>query len=221
MATNDSNATSASGDECPSTLFARGLKTYATQSFTKNNITESKLMVIAFDEKQFQEKCSLKSPAYESSMCDFDKIAAELFKEGEVWLNRDLLIRAVKTLSELHGWSFKLHRTCIECNRFGEDVTTRNYAGGGLKCGCTFRIKLSALVFNKEKAFKPNGKAHWKRNPDWDGPVQISEACCTHGGSCRPGKQNRIDAMQRGGKYIENMPYEVLFLLCNYSEDGR
>ena len=103
MAANDSNETSASGAECPSTMFARGLKTYSAHSFTKNDIAVSEIMVITFDEQQFQEKCSLMSPAYTQTLCDFDKIAAELFKKREMWLNRNLLICAVKTLSGVTG----------------------------------------------------------------------------------------------------------------------
>ena len=75
-ATNDATVT---GDvECPSTLFARGLKTYETRSFVgSDGTTSSARMVVGFDEEKFKATCLRSSPDYNSLLCNFDAIAKE------------------------------------------------------------------------------------------------------------------------------------------------
>ena len=218
-ATND--ATIMGDVECPSTLFARGLKTYETRSFVgSDGTTSSARMVVGFDEEKFKATCLRSSPDYNSLLCNFDAIAKELVKVGEIWENRDLLDGAMKRLATLHGWTQRKEKKSIKCNRYGETDTSRNYVGGELKVGCTFKVDLAALIKQRYKAKEESTK--WVYRDIWSGPVEIKKANCNHGGACTPGKQNLIATSQRAGKYIDGMPTSILYSLCNFAEkDGK
>eukprot|EP00969_Alexandrium_andersonii_P266303 11769986-Alexandrium_andersonii.AAC.1 len=58
-------------------------------------------------------------------------------------------------IAERHGWDAKFDKVYLQCSRWGEDKTSRDYAAGGLKSGCTFRITLSA--WKKEKYHTKSG----------------------------------------------------------------
>ena len=177
-----------------STSFAKSLKIYGTKDYNNNGVHYSNVnMVVGFNKVKFLDKCSCTSPNRDRTLC-FDAIAAELFKEGEIWHSRNLLKDAMDTLASLHGWVVRLNRSSIQCNRYGTDATSRNFASGPLQVGCTFRIQLTALVKNKSlKEAEGTNRAKWVFTDNWDGPVQVKNANCTHGRMCTPGTQNRID----------------------------
>ena len=57
---------------------------------------------------------------------------------------------------------------------------------------------------------------------DWNAPVTIKNANCNHGGTCSPGKQNRVAVVSRSGKFVKLMPDKALYTLCNLAEhDGK
>ena len=206
-----------------SILLARSLKSYDTKDYNNNGVHHSDVnMVVGFNQVKFVDKCGCTSPNRDRTLC-FDTIAAELFKGGEIWQSRSLLKDAMDTLASLHGWTVRLHRTDIQCNRYGTDVTSRNFASGPLHVGCTFRIQLTALVKDKYlKEAEGTNPAKWVYTDNWDRPVKVKKANCTHGEMCTPGTQNRIAASQRGGKYINDVPINTLYTLLNYWEhDGK
>jgi len=138
-ATNDSTNNAALGAvECPSALFAKGLKTYGTRTYiSHDNKPHTAEMVVGFDKEKFKNTClaGKNSPTYNPSLCNFDAIANELFKADEKWESRDLLYDAFKCLGKLHGWIPALQQKQMSCNRFGKNSTSRDYVGGTLKVG--------------------------------------------------------------------------------------
>ena len=206
-----------------SILLARSLKSYDTKDYNNNGIHHRDVnMVVGFNQVKFVDKCGCTSPNRDRTLC-FDTIAAELFKEGEIWQSRSLLKDAIDTLASLHGWTVRLQRTNIQCNRYGTDATSRNFASGPLHVDCTFRIQLTALVRDKYlKEAEGTNPAKWVYTDNWDRPVKVKKANCTHGEMCTPGPQNRIAASQRGGKYIDDVPTNTLYTFLNYWEhDGK
>lgn len=213
-----------SGVECPIASFVRGLKTFETRHcIGGDGATCSGTMIVAFNKNRLTDVCYSNSPNYNPSLCDFDLIASEIFKGDETWVNRGLVKEVIDLLAKLHGWVAKLTQKYLQCNRYGTDDTSRQYAAGALKCDCTFRITLSAWKRDKHKKEATSTKAaKWIYSEDWDAPVTIKSANCKHGGMCKPGKQNRISTAQRAGKYVQEMPNNTLYTLCNYAEqDGK
>jgi hypothetical protein len=134
-----------SGVECPIASFVRELKTFETrQCIVGDGATRSGTMIVAFNKNRLTDVCYSNSPDYNPSLCDFDLIASEIFKEDETWVNRGLVKEVMDLLAKLHGWVAKLTQKYLQCNRYGSDDTSRQYAAGALKCNCTFRITLSA-----------------------------------------------------------------------------
>ncbi len=69
------------------------------------------------------------------------------------------------------------------------------------------------------KGYWPNETSKKKSyKPLWDQIVTIKNVCPVHGGDCVPSKQNRIITMQRAGKFINNVPKQVMYNLCNVLE---
>ena len=210
--------------ECQVTSFVKELKTFDTKScVVTNGTTQSGSMIVAFNLQQLTEVCHRNSTKYNSSLCDFDVIASEIFKEGETWVDRTLVKDVMDRLASLHGWTTKITQAHLQCNRFGTNDTTRQFASGSLKSGCPFRITLTPWNRSKtKKVILTTGKQKWIYTDDWSAPVIIQRANCTHGGTCDPGKQNRIATAQRGGEYVKKMPNNALYTLCNYAEqDGK
>ena len=206
-----------------SVVLARQVKQYGTMTFqklTNNPKTESMKMVIGFDKHLFIQKCNPSSLTYDCTI-DFNILADELFQKNEVWAARDgVLLDAVNEVAKYHGFSIKKEKTFIRCNRFGESQSYRNFASGPLACNCTFMIQLKALskqakltmcALNKGAA--PTEK--WRYTNTWNAPVMIIDKCCEHAGGCTPSKLNRLDGMQRSGKYVTTIPSHPLYTLCN------
>ena len=203
-----------------SRTFARSLKTYGNIEYRHNpqeTVVVSIQCITKFNTKEFQNKCNPVSTNYDSSI-NFDDVASELFKEGEIWSSRDKLLNpAMEELANFHGFNIVKVKTAICCNQRGKGGgTTRHYIQGDLSCDCPFGVKLQALSKTRYKA-KPKSRK-WCYQFNWNAPVIISKAMCGHGLNCTPGKQNRIITGQRGGKYVEKLPTNTLYTLCNFLE---
>ena len=219
MATNDSTvsalAENMSGVQCPIASFVSGLKTLETKSYIIDGSTRHGTMIVGFDVERLTAVCYSNSPDYNASLCDFDVIASEIFKQDDTWMNRGLVQKTMTVLAKLHGWCPRLTQKHLQCNRYGKDDTSRRYAAGALKCNCTFRITLSP--WKKDRYMKDS---KWFYIYDWNFPVTITYAYCNHGGMCAPGKQNRLKTTERSGKYIEDMPNNTLYTLCSLAEQN-
>jgi len=204
----------------PSLHLAKSLKEYAIKAYypTSNNRNKkvTSLMVVGFNSTLFYNKCHPASAGYDPSI-DFDILADELFKVGDKWSSRDgTLMEAMDDLEKVHGFHVRKEKELIVCNRLGKADTERSYVGGDLKAQCTFKLKLKAL---SKLAYKANPlSTRWSYTNIWTEPIEIVEACCRHGGQCRPSRLNRVMATQRAGKYVKKIPDMVLFSLCNYLE---
>jgi len=207
-----------------SVILARQVKQYGTitfQKLTNNPKKESMEMVIGFDKELFIQKCNPASPNYDCTI-DFNILADELFQKKEVWAARDgVLWEAVNEVAKYHGFSIKKEKEFIRCNRFGESQSSRNFASGPLACNCTFMIQLKALsrqaklmMSAPKKGAEPKEK--WRYTNTWTAPVMIIDKCCEHAGGCTPSKLNRLDGMQRSGKYVTTIPSHPLYTLCNH-----
>ncbi|KAL7545888.1 hypothetical protein ACHAWF_014596 [Thalassiosira exigua] len=157
-------------------------------------------------------------------------LTAALFRDGEIWKDRDLLYSVIKIIAGLEGWCAKLSGQCIQCNRYGPPKTNRDYLSGPLRSGCTWRIALSPLFRfkykpqrkdekeNEEKQTQARRGQQWQYKSDWSKPVKIATRVGKHGGDCCPGRMNRVDVMSRSGTYTRDIPENVMFSLCNYYE---
>jgi len=195
----------------PALLFGKSLKNFSPVPLKDKTHN----MVSSFNFELFHKTCNKDSPSFDPQQCDYDAIAKELFKVNEVWVSKDLIERVIKEIAQYHGWSAIKKKNSIMCNRVGDDTSTRNYDKGALKANCTFVVKLSCL---ESIPYIPEGSTKKSYKKPSDAPHKIIEAVCEHGGSCKPGRLNRVATLQRGGKYIDNMPKQVMFSLCNYLE---
>jgi hypothetical protein len=176
-------------------------------------------VIIGFDSERFVKYCDKASPYYDSSCTDFDDIARELFQAEEVWVSRDLIVKAMKVLAKYHGFTICIEKETIMCNRNGKNKTSRAYVNGALKSGCTFHFKLASL--ETDKYLPPNSTLNkWRYKKRWDRPTQIISGCAEHGEQCTPNRSNRITTCQRQGKYISHIPSSAIFSLCNSLENS-
>ena len=131
-----------------STLFARTLKKY--ENTTIGARKETRNVIVEFDDQLFNRTCAPASPDYNEEKCNYDEIMAELFKEGEVWLSRELILKAIDSIAAMHGWTAAKDKENIICNRFGSGRSgTRDFSAGNLQANCSLIIKLKALVTEK------------------------------------------------------------------------
>jgi hypothetical protein len=97
------------------------LKTFETrQCIVRDGATRSGTMIVAFNKNRLTDVCYSNSPDYNPSLCDFDLIASEIFKEDETWVNRGLVNEVMDLLAKLHGWVAKLTQKYLQCNRYGK-----------------------------------------------------------------------------------------------------
>ena len=93
-------------DNCPSTVFARALK-------RMDGVT---MIIMGFDEKTFEDKCmpyvvsssssegmEVRNPNHDDRY-DMDLMARELFKQNDVWVNRDVLFHALSCFASVFGF---------------------------------------------------------------------------------------------------------------------
>ena len=141
-------------------------------------------VIVDFDIALLKSTCMKISPSYDSSV-DIALLASELFKCGETWVNRDLLLTSVRAYGETYGFEVKTDSVYIQCLAFGKKEYKKNYSAGPLKVGCTWRLFLKPSV-NIKMEGKSKKKPRYK--PDWDCAVTIKDgSCCEHGGLCEPG----------------------------------
>jgi hypothetical protein len=209
-------------DTLKSISFAKSLKTYGCISYKERvDQTQQKTVkdvVVQFNVMSYLDKCSSGSPHYDASF-NLDIIAAEVFKSGEVWANRELVKDALTAQSNCQGFTIKVEKDWIGCNRVGapdKNHGRRDYMTGTLKANCTLRMCMKALSKHREK--KENQKKFYYTN-DWTGPVMFSDdpnkMCTTHGGDCTPSVENKIATAQRAGSFIKSIPDQALYNLCN------
>ncbi|KAL7552459.1 hypothetical protein ACHAWF_016605 [Thalassiosira exigua] len=210
--------------------FAEKLKIVQSMNIDDNDDGVESPVVMAFNHELLLLKCKSDSPQYAPDLSNFTELAAALFREGEIWKDRDLLYSVTKAIAGLEGWCVRLNGQSIQCNRYGVPNTKRDYHSGPLRSGCTWRISLSPLSRLK---YKPQQKVdkenleqqaqskrgqQWQYKSDWSRPVKIATVVGKHGGDCCPGRMNRVDVMSRSGTYTRDMPEQVMFSLCNYYE---
>ena len=206
----------------PAAAFAKSLKTYGNVTFGENSKQQTRRAVVNFDEQTFIATCTPSSPAYNADVCNYTEITSEIFKVGEVWINRELVHKALTLIADRHGWTVAKDKHYLFCNRFGPPRGGRNFVDGDLKANCTLRLVLKALV---KVAYIPGSsqnklidgvlkKPTWNYKRDWDQPVELdTKTCTTHGGQCCPGRQNKVATAKRAGAYVERMPNNALFSL--------
>jgi hypothetical protein len=203
--------------------FAKSLKTYGCISYKERiDHPQQKTVndaVVQFNVMAYLDKCSSGSPHYDASF-KLDIIASEVFKGGEVWANRELVKDALTAQSNCQGFTIKVEKDWIGCNRVGapnKNHGHRDYMTGTLKANCTLRMYMRALTKHREKK-KVDQKKYYYMN-DWTGPVVLSDdpnkMCTTHGGDCVPSIENKIATAQRAGSFVKSIPDQALFNLCN------
>jgi hypothetical protein len=201
--------------------FVETLKETDIRTFGNGTLRQTGILVVEFDSSRFIQYCDKASPDYNPNYCDYEEISRHLFQADEVWISRELLIKAMDLVAKYHGFTIRLDKEYIKCNRQGTDKTKRAYVNGPLNSGCTFQFKIASL---ETERYMPadSTKQKWRYKKRWDRPIKIIEGCCTHGSACQPSKQNRVNTSQRARKYMNNMPQSAIFTLCNYMENlGR
>ena len=96
----------------PAAAFAKSLKTYDNVTFGEKSKQQTRRAVVNFDEQTFIATCTPSSPAYNADVCNYTEITSELFKVGEVWINRELVHKALTLIADRHGYGL-LQRTNI------------------------------------------------------------------------------------------------------------
>jgi hypothetical protein len=183
--------------DCISTSFAYSLKKLDGLSNT----------IVGFDEKTFESKCcrflpnELPNPEYDARL-EMDLLAKELFKQNDIWINRDVLYHALSCFSSAFGFKVVKTRNMLVCKRYGSDNGNRNWSAGPWKVGCPFSISLKALHTERKMTESPKDPERSnlaKCRPVWEREVLIKEANCLHGGGCRPGEE-RVVVVKRPAK---------------------
>jgi hypothetical protein len=174
-------------------------------------------VVIGFDSERFVKYCDKASPYYDSSCTDCNDIARELFQAEEVWVSRDLIVKAMVALAKYYVFTICIEKETVMCNRNDKNKTSCAYVNGTLKSGCTFHFKLASL--ETDKYLLPNSTLNkWRYKKRWDRPTQKISGCTEHGEQCTPNRSNRIATCLSQGKYINHIPSSAIFSLCNSLE---
>ena len=71
-------------------------------------------------------------------------------------------------------------------------------------------VPANSKAKTKKKAYRPN----------WEEPIKITNDVCAHGGNFYLSHSNRVAVAQRAGTYVDSMPINALFTLCNCMEHG-
>jgi len=164
-------------------------------------------MVCGFDEVSLNRNCSQSSDEYNPAVCDFDALSEALFREGDIWASRDLLMATVSKIATLQGWTARMERMHIVCNRADRhgrkktDISIRRR----LAAGCTFKLALTPMVRDRKAPPATTTAKRPKVNyiPRWDMPITIREAVCHHGGDCNPSNSRPSHLLQGLSRRIE------------------
>ena len=189
---------------CPSTSFAYSLKKLDGLSLT----------IVGFDEKSLVEKCSrtvIEEDGLERHNPEFDErlemdlMATELFKQGEVWISRDILYHALSSFGAVFGFKVVKTRNMLCCKRYGSDNGNRNWSQGPWKVECPFSLSLKALHTERrltENPKDPEKNLAPKCRPIWEREVLIKEANVVHGGGCKPGMERAVAVVKKPPKAV-------------------
>ena len=89
--------------------------------------------MVGFDSERFIKYCDKASPYYDPKIADFNDISRELFQTEEVWVSRDLIIKAMEALAKYHGFTICIEKEAIMCNRNDNEQD--------LSCICEWRFE--------------------------------------------------------------------------------
>jgi len=153
------------------------------------------------------------------------KNSDEIFKEGQIWKDRNLLYSTVKIHAALTGWKPTLKNKCyIRCSCYNKpDTDERKYVNSAtIKRGCEWCIKIKSTQNTHMKVLSGKNEGKLKSYPKVeDGvPVIISKTSCNHTGLCEPSQQQQILQRKRGGAYISNIGDHSLFTLCSKHQES-
>ncbi len=104
---------------------------------------DNSMIIVLFHDILFNLKCREASPTHNPTINN-NLVVPELFKEDEDWVDRETLFQAVKSVGKVLGFHITKKQQHIQCNRFGNDRSIRNYTEGPLRVGCTFHLTLKA-----------------------------------------------------------------------------
>ena len=125
--------------------FVETLKETDIRTFGNGTLRQTGILVVEFDSSRFIQYCDKASPDYNPNYCDYEEISRHLFQADGVWISRELLIKAMDLVAKYHGFTIRLDKEYIKCNRQGTDKTKRAYVNGPLNSGCTFQFKIASL----------------------------------------------------------------------------
>ena len=137
--------------------------------------------------------------------------AHSLFKVGDKWRDRALLRKALDCYAAQVGFQIITGLNCsLQCSRFGIARTVQTYYSdlGTLKAGCTFKIGMKSTDYM-------NGRPCWHDGIN----VIITQACCNHGGGCRPSPQMQAMVRARSGAFARSLNKAVLNQLCDVMKE--
>ncbi|KAL7535171.1 hypothetical protein ACHAWF_005077 [Thalassiosira exigua] len=216
--------------EDPNSLNSLERKYYDHIDVNKEESKVTHKVVSRFNHELFLLKCKQDLPQFDADLTDLDILSSEVFQRDEIWITRDALATAIKTVAGTQGWCPRLNGNHIQCNRYGASKTKRDYSRP-LQNGCTWRLTMKALVKTKylggsskqketEQGMEKIRRKNWQYKSDWANPVKMTEINSNHAGECQPGKMTRVDVMSRAGAYSREIPERVLFTLCNFYKKG-
>jgi hypothetical protein len=85
--------------------FAETLKEIEVITYGHIKNQQTGPVVTGFDSSRFMQFCDKASPNYEPTYCNYDELASELFQFDEVWISRDLLLKAMEIIANYHGFT--------------------------------------------------------------------------------------------------------------------
>ena len=130
--------------------------------------------VLGFDSALYDRKMSPSSPQFDPTF-DVDLLNAAIFRVGEVWASRDLLCKALDCRASCEGFTKKIEKKWVGCNRVGEPSSTRVFAGGELKANCTLHMTIKPLVKSRYERPKKQDetKVKYEYKDQWDMPIEL------------------------------------------------
>ena len=235
LCTTGSTHTQATHPQTCEQVFARRLITRGALSYSKqqskqqgDEVTTIKDAVLAFNSALYNRTMSPSSTDFDGNI-DVELLNAEIFRVGDVWASRNLLCNALNCRASCEGFTVKVEKNWVGCNRVGKPTSSRGYAGGELKANCTLCITIQALA--KERYERPrknaNDRVKFEYRALWDMPIKLVDNESSkirfntrHGGECRPSCQNRIATQQRSGNYLKKIPDPTMFSLLHMFEQN-
>ena len=86
-------------------------------------------MVTGFNHELFSTLISPNSKTHDPSICDFRSIGEHIFKQNEIWINRDLIKSVCDIFAKYEGWDAALIKKKVICNRWGKERVCKSHQG--------------------------------------------------------------------------------------------